>query len=275
MKQSMPIAADRPLILAGAGKMGGAMLAGWLENGVAPAAITVIDPSPPDSTSELMGRSGIIAEASAPPGVTASVLVLAVKPQAIAEAMLALRPLVDASTVVLSIAAGTTLATLAAGAKTQRVIRAMPNTPAQVGRGMTVMVAGRGVEDRDRALASALMEAVGAVEWIADEALMDAVTAVSGSGPAYVFLLAECMAEAGIEAGLDPTLARRLADATVAGAGALLAESGEDPATLRRNVTSPGGTTAAALEVLTAPVGLSPLIRRAVSAAKKRAGELG
>lgn len=275
MKLSDVAHGDRPLVLVGAGKMGGAMLSGWLAGGLDPKAVRVIDPAPPDSTAALLADAGIVAVAAPPEGMEAGVLVVAVKPQTIAEALRSLKPLVGEGTLALSIAAGTTLATLAAGLGTNRVIRAMPNTPAQIGKGITVLIGGRGVDAAAHDLGTALMSAVGAVEWIEDEALMDAVTAVSGSGPAYVFLLAECLAEAGVEAGLEPALARRLADATVAGAGALIAQSDDDPATLRRNVTSPGGTTAAALEVLTAPIGLSSLMKKAVAAAKKRAKELG
>jgi pyrroline-5-carboxylate reductase len=267
---------ERPLILAGAGKMGGALMSGWLSAGLDPAALRVVDPSPPEETRAFLEQAGIArATAAAPAGVKAGVLLLAVKPQIIAEVLPALKGLVDAETIVLSIAAGTRLATLTAGLGTGRVIRAMPNTPAQIGMGISVAVGWRGIDAAAREIGTALLEAAGEVEWIEDEALMDAVTAVSGSGPAYVFLLAECLAEAGVEAGLDPGLARRLADATVAGSGALLTASHEAPATLRRNVTSPGGTTAAALDVLTAAGGLGALMKKAVAAAKKRAGELG
>ena len=269
------IVADRPLVLVGAGKMGSALLAGWLANSLTPAAIVVIDPGPPRESETMLAEAGIAPVAEAPDGVKAGVVVLAVKPQTIKHALPSLASLVDSETLVLSIAAGTALKTLTTGLGTNAVVRAMPNTPAQIGKGMTVMVAASGVDAHRRALATELLTAVGAVEWIEDEGLMDAVTAVSGSGPAYVFLLAECLAEAGVEAGLSPELARRLADATVSGAGALLDASDEPPAVLRSNVTSPGGTTAAALEVLTAQVGLSQLIRRAVTAAKKRAKELG
>lgn len=262
-------------MLVGAGKMGGAMLSGWLAGGLDAKAVRVIDPAPPESTAALLAGAGIVAEPTPPAGIVAGVLVIAVKPQTIGDALAALKPMIGAETLALSIAAGTTLATLSAGLGTPRVIRVMPNTPAQIGQGMSVLVGGRGVDAAGRAVGTALLAAVGAVEWIEDEALIDAVTAVSGSGPAYVFLLAEAMAEAGVEAGLDPALARRLADATVAGSGALLGQSGDDPAVLRRNVTSPGGTTAAALEVLMAPVGLASLMKKAVAAAKKRAGELG
>lgn len=269
------ITSERPLVLVGAGKMGSALLSGWLANGLRPATVTVVDPGPPAESAAMLGGVGITPVAVAPDGLRAGVVVLAVKPQAIRHALPALATIVDGKSLVLSIAAGTALNTLTAGMGTNSVVRAMPNTPAQIGKGMTVMVAGSGVDADRHALATELMSAVGAVEWIDDEALMDAVTAVSGSGPAYVFLLAECLAEAGIDAGLSPELARRLADATIAGAGALVEASDDAPAVLRSNVTSPGGTTAAALEVLTAQVGLSQLIKRAVTAAKKRAKELG
>jgi pyrroline-5-carboxylate reductase len=267
--------ADRPLVLAGAGKMGSTLLSGWLGGGLDPATVRVIDPAPSEETLHLLDRAGIAPAAEALAGLKAAVLVLAVKPQIVGEVMASLKEVVDAETIVLSIAAGTRLATLTAGLGTGRVIRAMPNTPAQIGMGISVAVGGAGIDAAARETGTALLEAAGDVEWIEDEALMDAVTAVSGSGPAYVFLLAECLAEAGVEAGLDAGLARRLADATVAGSGALLAASSEAPATLRRNVTSPGGTTAAALEVLTSEGGLGALIKKAVAAAKKRAAELG
>jgi pyrroline-5-carboxylate reductase len=268
------ISAARPLVLAGAGKMGSALLSGWLSGGLPPSAVRVIDPSPSAESRQMLEGARIAATADVPK-VTASVLALAVKPQMIAEVMPALKGAIDRRSIVLSIAAGTKLATIISGLGTDRVIRAMPNTPAQIGMGISVAVGGAGIDESARRLGTALLEAVGEVEWIDDESLMDAVTAVSGSGPAYVFLLAECLAEAGVEAGLSADLARRLADATVSGAGALLAASSESPAQLRKNVTSPGGTTAAALDVLMAQGGLSALMQKAVAAAKKRAGELG
>ncbi len=269
------ITAERPLVLVGAGKMGGALLTGWLAGGLPAAAFRVVDPGPPRDSEALLAEQGIVATAATPGETTARVVVLAVKPQSMSEALPALKGLIAPDTLVLSIAAGIKLSTLAAGLGTDVVVRVMPNTPAQIGKGVSVAVGGAGVNAVARELGTALLSAVGIVEWIDDEGLMDAVTAVSGSGPAYVFLLAECLAEAGIEAGLSPDLARRLADATVAGSGALLGLSDEPPATLRRNVTSPGGTTAAALDVLMAPVGLAQLMRRAVAAAKKRSVELG
>lgn len=268
------ITPDRPLILVGAGKMGGALLAGWLAGGIDAAAVRVVDPSPPADSAALLSRARIASEPEPPAGLVAGVLVVAVKPQLMGAVLPALRAMIGSDTLVLSIAAGTPIATLVRDLGARLVVRSMPNTPAQIGQGMTVAVATPSVDAGVRALATALLEAVGQVEWVEDEALINAVTAVSGSGPAYVFLLAEVMAAAGEAAGLDPVLSRRLADATVAGSGALLGQSGEDPAILRKNVTSPGGTTAAALAELMAEDGMAPLFRRAVLAAKRRAEEL-
>ena len=183
--------------------------------------------------------------------------------------------LAGAQTVVVSIMAGQTLATLARLLSPgTAIVRAMPNTPAAIGRGITVAVANAQVDAARRDLAHGLLAAIGAVEWVTDEALMDAVTAVSGSGPAYVFLLAEAMAQAGVAAGLPPALAARLARETVAGSGELMHRAGLDPAVLRQNVTSPGGTTAAALDVLMSSQGLTPLMERAIAAATRRSREL-
>ena len=185
-----------------------------------------------------------------------------------------LAPFVGAATVVVSIMAGRTLRFLEAALPAAALVRAMPNTPAAIGRGITVAVPNARVAAAQRALVDALLCAVGAVEWVDDETLMDAVTALSGSGPAYVFLLAEAMAQAGAAAGLPPALATTLARATVAGAGELLHRSPLDAATLRQNVTSPGGTTAAALELLMARDGLAPLMTKAIAAATRRSREL-
>jgi pyrroline-5-carboxylate reductase len=205
----------------------------------------------------------------------AAAIVIAVKPQAAPEVVPGLAPYVGARTVTISIMAGRTLRFLE-GALAQRaaLVRAMPNTPAAIGRGITVAVPNVRVSQRQRELVQALLAATGAIEWIADEALMDAVTAVSGSGPAYVFLLAEVLAKAGAAAGLPGDLAARLARATVAGSGELLNRSPLDPATLRQNVTSPGGTTAAALDVLMAADGLDALMKRAVATATRRSRDL-
>jgi pyrroline-5-carboxylate reductase len=261
-----------PLLLVGAGKMGGALLEGWLRQGLDPKHVFVRDPGPPADIAELIARHGIeTAQVPAKP----SAIVVAVKPQLVDETLKELATAIAKSTVVLSIAAGRTLATLAKPLpKGTAIVRAMPNTAAAIGHSMTVACANASVS-RDQALeCNMLLEAVGEVMWIEDETLMDAVTAVSGSGPAYVFLLAECLAEAGREVGLDAELANELARATVFGAGALLGESDLSAAKLRENVTSPKGTTAAALEVLMGKGGFMDLLVRAVAAAAKRSREL-
>jgi pyrroline-5-carboxylate reductase len=261
------------LVLAGAGKMGGAMLTGWLDAGLDPRRTTIIDPVPARAIVDLCAARGIALNPPDPePG---AVLVLGIKPQGLEAAATGLDRLIGRDTLLVSILAGKTIADLRARLKRARaVVRAMPNLPASIGRGATGACASPEVSPEQRAAAEALFAANGAVAWLADEAQIDAVTAVSGSGPAYVFLLAETLAEAGIAAGLDPDVARALARATVAGAGALLDADPAEAAELRRNVTSPGGTTAAALDVLMRPDGLGALMREAVAAARRRAGEL-
>jgi pyrroline-5-carboxylate reductase len=258
------------IVLAGAGKMGGAMLTGWLAQGLDPACVAVIDPMPAPEIAALAAKGVRINPADASP---AGILVVAVKPQMFREAGAALKRWVDTSTLVVSIMAGTTIAALqeACGGA---VVRAMPNTPAAIGRGITVAVPDGNVSAAQREIADALLRATGAVEWVDDESLMDAVTAVSGSGPAYLFLLAEELARAGVAAGLPEALAARLARDTVSGAGELLNRSELPPSTLRQNVTSPGGTTAAALSVLMGADGFAPLLTRAVAAATARSKEL-
>jgi pyrroline-5-carboxylate reductase len=264
---------DGTLVLVGAGKMGGAMLEGWHRLGLRFDQVIALEPEPAPEIITL-GERGLRIN-PALDLVAASAIVVAVKPQIAPQVLPTLRPLVRDDTVVISIMAGRTLGflekTLPARAA---VVRAMPNTPASIGRGITVAVPNARVSAAQRVLADRLLRATGAVEWVADEGLMDAVTAVSGSGPAYVFLLAESLARAGAAAGLPADLAARLARATVAGAGELLHRSALDAATLRRNVTSPGGTTAAALDVLMGPDGLDPVMERAVSAATRRGREL-
>ncbi len=261
------------LVLLGAGKMGQAMLDGWLARGLAPKKLMVLEPQPGKAIKAL-ARRGLALNPKAKPA-PASAIVIAVKPQTAPDAVPALGPHVGKGTLVISIMAGRTLRfleqALPAGAA---VVRAMPNTPAAIGRGITVAVANNNVTARQRRQASDLLAAIGAVEWVSDEALMDAVTAVSGSGPAYVFLLAEAMTKAGIAVGLPAALAARLARETVAGSGELLKRSELDAATLRQNVTSPGGTTAAALDVLMGPGGFDELLGRAIAAATRRGREL-
>jgi len=272
----MTIAIEGTLLLAGAGNMGGALLAGWLERGLEPARILVQDPEPPPRSRELMARHGIACQAAVaslprPPAI----IVVAVKPQVMDEVFPPLARLAGEGTAVLSIAAGRTIAGferhLAPGTA---VIRAMPNTPAAIGRGITVAVGNAALAPAQRSACDALLRAVGEVAWVDDEGLIDAVTAVSGSGPAYVFYLAECLAEAGVKAGLSPPLAEKLARWTVAGAGELLHRSDLSAAVLRQNVTSPGGTTFAALQVLMGEAGLGRLMAEAVAAAARRSREL-
>jgi pyrroline-5-carboxylate reductase len=203
-------------------------------------------------------------------------VLLAVKPQILKPALAAISLHVGKGTLVISILAGATLGALDAGLPPgTAIIRAMPNTPAAIGRGVTVLVPNAEVLPEQKIFAGRLMEAAGEVAWIGDENLMDAVTAVSGSGPAYVFYLAEAMAQAGVKAGLPPELAAKLARATVSGAGELMHRSDQTPEVLRKNVTSQGGTTAAALEVLMAPDGLEWLMNQAIHAAAERSRELG
>jgi pyrroline-5-carboxylate reductase len=262
------------IVLVGAGKMGSAMLDGWIGLGLDPARVAVIEPQPSPEIAVLAAR-GLRLNPDRHAVRDPAVIVIAVKPQAAAEVVPAAALLVGPSSVVVSIMAGQRLASLerALPGRTA-VIRTMPNTPAAIGRGITVAVANAHVSAQQRDLAGRLLGAIGTVEWVADEALLDAVTAVSGSGPAYVFLLAETLARAGAAAGLPPDLAGRLARATVAGSGELLHRSPLDAETLRRNVTSPGGTTAAALEILMGESGLAPLMQRAVAAATQRSREL-
>jgi pyrroline-5-carboxylate reductase len=273
-------AADKPLrsfsgrlVLLGAGKMGSAMLAGWLARGLDPRKLTVLEPQPANSVKALK-RRGVALNPKVKPA-PASAIVIAVKPQSAPEAIAALAPFVGEATLARSIMAGRPLRFLEQALPGgTAIVRSMPNTPAAIGRGITVACPNAKVTPRQRKLASDLLAAIGTVEWVSDESLMDAVTAVSGSGPAYVFLLAEALAQAGAAAGLPQSLAMKLARETVSGSGELLNQSPLDAATLRQNVTSPGGTTAAALELLMGQRGLAQLMEQAVSAATARSREL-
>jgi pyrroline-5-carboxylate reductase len=265
----------RCLVLVGCGKMGTAMLRGWMATGVA-SRFLVVEPVgiPPGlgSTAEIVSYP----EAERlPDELTPDAVVFAVKPQIIDAVVPSYRRWVRPGTLFLSIVAGRTLAGLGrhlgAGAA---IVRTMPNTPAAIGRGITVACANRLVMPEQRQLCDRLLAAIGETAWVEDEALIDPVTALSGSGPAYVFLLIEALARAGEAEGLPPDLALRLARSTVAGSGELARISKESPAQLRENVTSPGGTTRAALDVLMAGDGLEPLIKRAVAAAASRSREL-
>nr|WP_246654095.1 pyrroline-5-carboxylate reductase [Azospirillum formosense] len=254
--------------------MGGAMLRGWLAQGVPASAISVADPSPAPDLAELAARTGV--RLNPADSTVVDTLVVAVKPQMVESAAAGVQAVLVPHTLVLSIMAGKTLADLrrlfpAAGS----VVRAMPNLPAAVGRGATVAVAEAGCPADRKARAASLLTAVGSLEWLADEALVDAATALSGSGPAYVFYLVECLTRAGVEVGLPADVSERLARATVEGAGALMGATGQPAAELRAGVTSPGGTTAAGLSKLMADDHLQSLLNATLRAAAQRAAELG
>ena len=265
------------LLLVGCGKMGGALLDGWLAARTVDQVVVVEPqgafPTETGSTGQRIVRCAGVSRI--PPGFEPDVVVLAVKPQVMDEVVPGYAGFVRPGTVFLSIAAGKTIDyfTTRLGADAA-IVRAMPNTPASVGRGMTVAVPNAAVTPDQRRLCETLMGAVGQVAWIDDEGLIDAVTAVSGGGPAYVFLLIETLAQAGVAAGLPEELAMTIARATVAGSGELAARSVEPAAVLRKNVTSPNGTTQAALEVLMAEDGIQPLFDRAIAAATARSREL-
>src|SRR6185295_5871919 len=248
------------LVLVGAGKMGGAMLEGWLKQNIDPAKLAVIDPSPPADVKALITRSAISFNPPISDVSDVEIIVLAVKPQTAAEAMPALAPLASLRPLILSVVAGKTIAFFEKYfGNDAAIIRTIPNTPAAVGRAITAMAANKNVSSTQQALARALLSAIGEVVAVADERQIDAVTALSGSGPAYVFLLTECLTEAGKKLGLAEDLATRLARATVSGSGELMRVSGLPAATLRENVTSPKGTTHAALQVLMAENGMMKL----------------
>jgi pyrroline-5-carboxylate reductase len=270
---SVPLSGS--LVLIGAGKMGGALLEGWLRSGVAAEKIIAFDPSPPDEIGRVIERHRIRHNPDLASLTGVEVVVVAVKPQVMENVLPPLRGLSAMRPLVISVVAGKTIASLerhfGSGAA---VIRTIPNTPAAVGRGITTMAPNRNTSAAQIALATGLLSAVGEVVRVDDEALIDAATAVAGSGPAYVFYLTECLAKAGAEAGLPADLATRLARATVAGAGELMRASGIAAETLRRNVTSPKGTTQAALDILMAKDGFEPLMIKAIAAATRRSREL-
>jgi len=266
--------AERPVVLLGCGNMGKALLKGWIDGGVALDAILVIEPAGPANALEVGLPASQIFD-RCPEGIKAGLLMAAVKPQIMAEALAGVQNLADDDTLLLSIAAGTTVRDLqhslpGAGV----VVRAMPNTPCAIGEGISVAFSGHDLSAQQKAQVDRLLSAGGEVRWVDEEAQMDAVTAVSGSGPAYVFYLIECLAAAGEGQGLPADLARDLALHTVAGAGRLAKTSDMDARDLRRAVTSPGGTTQAGLEVLMGEQGLSVTIRHTVAAAAKRSREL-
>lgn len=263
-----------PVVLIGAGKMGLALARGWIAAGLPANELVLVDPKPSDVAQQFSAQTSVRLVSTAR-GVLVAVMVLAVKPQVMASVLPELRPIIGAHTLVISIAAGISIDAIASGLGTERVIRTMPNTPAQVGKGVTGAVPAGGVSAADRSVADALMRAAGDVVWFDDESMIDAVTAVSGSGPAYVFHFVEALAAAGMRQGFDAEQAMRLARQTVIGAAALLEADPSPAAVLRQNVTSPNGTTEAALEVLMAPNGLTNLMEKTVMAAKLRSEELG
>ena len=276
-----------PFLVIGAGKMGGAILSALcspVDSSAAesqgtfhvnPADLFVEDPGPPDEVVDLLSHLGVVAQAEVVLPAPPELVMVGVKPQMIEGVLCGLHARIGPETLVLSIAAGKTLDDLADHLPSSTpIVRLMPNTPVMVRAGMMVMVGNGLVSEEQKAKLSQMFAPTGTVAWLDDERDMDAVTAVSGSGPAYVFWLAECLAKAGVEAGLDETLALKLAENTIYGAGQLMHSSEELPGVLRENVTSKGGTTAAALEVLMADGGLAPLIEQAVLAAKRRSEEL-
>lgn len=269
------MAPSKKIVLLGAGNMGGAMLAGWLKSGIEGSSVLILDPKVSDAMAAMAAEHGIDVVAAPPEGMTAEIVFLAVKPQIMDAALPPVKSLVGTDTVVVSIAAGKTLSFIEGHLGEGAFVRAMPNTPAMVGRGVTGAFANAAVTAAQKAAVHDLLKVSGPVEWVSSEADINSVTALSGSGPAYVFYLVECMAEAGRKLGLPADLAMRLARETVSGAGELLHQSPEDASRLRINVTSPGGTTAAALSVLMADDGMQPLFDAAIAAAHKRAQELG
>lgn len=263
------------LVLVGAGKMGGAMLQGWLKAGLPTRQIVVLDPRPPAEVQAFIDKNAIRHNPDVALINDAEVVLVAVKPQVMDDVLAGLTSLARSKPLVLSVVAGKTIARLTQffGADAA-IIRTIPNTPAAIGRGITAMTSNANVLSAQEALAGQLLSSIGEVVRVPAEEQIDWVTAVSGSGPAYVFWLTECLAAAGAKLGLDPKLAEQLARATVAGSGELMRQSGTDAATLRQNVTSPNGTTFAALQHLMADDGLKPLMERAIAAAAKRSKEL-
>lgn len=266
------------ILLVGCGKMGGALLKGWFAQGLSPVDIMIVEPAGRAAveTAEDHPALSVLTDASElPSDFTPDAIVFAVKPQAAADVIPTYARFAEGGTVYLSIIAGMSLQKLQEILGSEAaVVRAMPNTPAAIGRGISVLCPAESVGPAQKRVCKVLLAAAGQTAWITDESDMDAVTAVSGSGPAYVFLLAEALTEAGISAGLAPDLAEQLAQATVSGAGALLEAETLSASTLRENVTSPGGTTEAALKVLMAEDGLPPLLQRAVDVATKRSKDL-
>ena len=268
---------DATLLLAGCGKMGGALLTGWIEKGINPESITVIEPN--DETADALRAQYSITTTASPVNIKLNskpnVIVFAVKPQIMNDVVPAYTRFVDSNVLYLSIAAGKPISYFESilGSKAS-IVRAMPNTPAAVRRGITVNYSNEQVSNKQKSLCEDLLNSIGEVAWVDDENHIDIVTALSGGGPAYLFLLAECLGKAAIKAGLPEVLAKRLARVTVAGSGELLYRSTEELTTLRQNVTSPGGTTAEALKILMSDKGFQPLLDEAIKAATVKSREL-
>lgn len=273
--KKFPFLKNSPLLLVGCGNMGSALARGWLKAGLDVDAFLCIDPYFADKHVEGLPNEQIVDDVSAlPKAVYPKAIVMAIKPQMMASVLPALKSIVHDKTLIISIAAGTTMALYKEYFGDIGIVRSMPNTPASIGKGITGMVANKTVSDADRDIAEQLLSAIGDVVWVEDEALIDSITAVSGSGPAYVFYMVEVLAAAGVQNGLSEDVAMKLARQTIVGAGALLEMSKDNAADLRRQVTSPNGTTQAALDILMAEDGLAPVIRRAVTAARRRSQEL-
>jgi len=265
-----------PILLIGAGRMGGALLRGWVSKKIGPVIAVDSAPSPALKDFAMKHHVALFPAVANIDTVRARACVVALKPQILKDELPSLKPVAQSGALMLSIAAGTSLASMQkAWGRGARILRAMPNTPGSIGRGITALYTGKAATAKDRTLAESLLAALGATLWVKHERDIDAVTAVSGSGPAYVFLLVEALAAAAEAEGLPRAQAEQLARATITGAGALLDAETTPPAGLRRAVTSPKGTTEAALKILMAKNGLAPLIRRAVAAARKRGAELG
>lgn len=262
------------LVLVGAGQMGLAMVRGWLANGLDSKALTLVNPAPRDTIRQFASINNILL-VSEVPQAKADVVVLAVKPQIAKTVMAGIAGKISPETLVLSVVAGFSLQALKNGLGSERIVRTMPNTPAQVGKGVSGAVAANGVDEKDRKLADELLGASGIVVWLDNESQIDALTGVSGSGPAYVFFMVEAMAAAGEAEGLSAEMAMVLARQTIIGAAALMDADPTEVATLRKNVTSPNGVTAEALAVLMADDGLGPLMGQAIKAAAKRNREIG
>ena len=275
MSKKQPIPLSGKLVLLGAGKMGGAMMEGWLAAGVVPSQLVVFDPAPPKEIVSLIKNHGLSHNPDIASLTNVDVILTAVKPQIMDKALETVLPLKSQNPLILSIAAGKTIASFEAHfGKGASIIRTIPNTPAAVGRGITAMAANSNVSKAQTELASTLLASIGDVVTVSDEDQIDAVTGLSGSGPAYVFYMTECLAKAGEAQGLNPVLAMQLARATVEGAGELMRATGIEAQTLRQNVTSPNGTTHAGLEVLMAKDGLEMLMEKTVEAATRRSREL-